>query len=99
MARTPLPWYWPERKGWYTILNGKRQPLGPHPSDLPPPQKRKGKWVAPAAITQAFHALLAEPGGATKTATNPRPQNVPTPDGLSVAEVLDRYLDWCQKHR
>ena len=21
MARTPSPWYWPERNGWYTILH------------------------------------------------------------------------------
>src|SRR5580700_5588818 len=61
MARKPSPWYWPERNGWYTILNGQRQPLGDHPADAPPPVKRKGKWFPPLSIEQAFHALLAAP--------------------------------------
>jgi integrase len=92
MARKPSPWYWPERNGWFTILNGQRQPLGNHPADAPPPQKRKGKWVIPTAIDNAFHKLLSTP------ATAP-PLPAQTRDGLSVAEVFDKFLDWCQKHR
>ena len=23
----------------------------------------------------------------------------PAADGITVAEILDKYLDWCQKHR
>ena len=93
MARKPSPWYWPERNGWYTILNGQRQSLGNHPEDAPPPLKRRGKWVIPSAIEQAFHKLLVTP--ATSTAPTP----VQNQDGLTVAEVFDKYLDWCEKHR
>lgn len=44
---------------------------------------------------QAFHALMALP----PTAPKPCPQNVPTDSGPALAEILDRYLDWCQKYR
>jgi integrase len=96
VARKPSPWYWPERNGWYTILNGQRHSLGEHPADTPSPQKRKGKWVAPPQIQQAFHTLLATP-----PASFPVPTASPTNEvvGLAVAEVLDKYLDWCRIHR
>lgn len=94
MAPTPSPWYWPKRNGWYTILDGQRYRLGDHPADAPPPQKRKGRWVAPTHVSQAFHALLAAPPE-EKTTLNPDAQSL----GPTVAEVLDKYLDWCQKHR
>src|SRR5262245_50347035 len=95
MARNPLPWYWPERGGWYTILNGQRQPLGPHPEDAPPPHKNKGKWIAPPAIMQAFHTLMA------KQAEEPQPTPTPTPEpqGLLVAEVFDKFLSWTKQHK
>jgi hypothetical protein len=83
MARTPSPWYWPERNGWYTILNGQRKPLGDHPAEAGPPQKRKGKWVAPPSIMQVFHALLS----------SPQPKSAPAPaSGPLVAEILDKFL-------
>lgn len=90
MARTPSPWYWPERNGWFTILDGKRHSLGDHPADSPPPAKRKGKWVPPASIATAFHALLAGP----KHPPAPRIQS-----GLTVAELFDKFLDWTQRHK
>ena len=94
MARKPSPWYWPERNGWFTILGGTRRPLGDHPADLPPPVKRKGKWVAPPAIATAFHTLLAAP-------TPPsRGDNLGTrAAGLTVSELLDKFLDWTQKNK
>lgn len=94
MARTPSPWYWPERNGWFTILNGRRHPLGDHPSDAPPPVKRKGKWVPPAAIATAFHALLAgpEPAGSMRPAHR-------TNAGPTVSELLDKFLDWTLKNK
>jgi hypothetical protein len=95
MARKPSPWYWPERNGWYTILNGQRQPLGNHPADAPPPQKRKGKWVTPESIEQAFHALLAAPVANHNHAVIPSAAS----SGLTVAEIFEKYLDWCMKHR
>ena len=90
MARKPSPCFWPERNGWYTILNGQRQPLGEHPFDTPP-QKRKGRWVVPMAIEEAFRKLL---GGSPSSPASP------ATGGPSVAvEVVDKFLDWCQKHR
>lgn len=91
MARTASPWFWEERQGWYVNKGGQRHFLGEHPQDAPPPRKTKGKWNAPEPIRQAFHALMAAP----------EPAVVPksSPSGPTVVEVLDKYLDWCQKHR
>jgi integrase len=94
MARTPSPWFWDERQGWYVNKGGQRHFLGEHPQGAPPPRKSKGKWNAPPAIVQAFHALMAapaEPKAAGKTAVKA--------DGLTVAAILDKFLDWCQKQR
>ena len=96
MARKASPWYWPERNSWYTIVNGHRHPLGEHPVDAPAPQKRKGKWVIPLAIEQVFHALLANPPAGIVQAPV---QSTDTNSGLTVAEVYEKYLDWCEKHR
>jgi integrase len=95
MARKPSPWYWPERNGWFTILNGQRQPLGNHPDDAPPPVKRKGKWVIPPTIEYAFHKLLVTPSTAPPTVEKATEKAT----GLTVAEVYEKYLDWCLKHR
>src|SRR5262249_30202043 len=52
------------------------------------------RWIAPPPILQAFHALLAASPEATKAVPAPAKGN-----GLAIAEVLDKYLDWCRKHR
>lgn len=91
MARKSSPWYWPERNGWFTILNGSRFPLGEHPADLPPPQKRRGKWVVPQAIETAFYVLLAAP--------TPKAPFAEPSGGLTVSEVLDKFLDWTEKNK
>jgi integrase len=90
MARKPSPWYWPERNGWYTILNGHREFLAAHPPEAPPPTKRAGKWVIPQFVEQVFYKLLATP-------QTEKPASEPS--GLTVAEIFDKYLDWCKKHR
>lgn len=92
MARKPSPWYWPERNGWFTILDGTRRPLGDHPANLPPPIKRKGKWVIPPAIETAFHALLAAPAVRIE-------KRIESAAGLTVTELLDKFLDWTQKNK
>jgi integrase len=89
MARSPSPWYWPQRNSWFTILNGQRHHLGDHPADLPTPTKRKAKWVAPPIICERFHALLGAPKALPAR----------TASGLSVPELLDKFLDWTQKHK
>jgi integrase len=92
VARTPFPWFWQERSGWYVNKDGQRHFLGNHPPDFPLPRKHKGRWNVPPAIQQAFHVLMSIPQ-ATFTKT------VPTMAGPVVVEILDKFLGWCQKHR
>src|SRR5262249_52413726 len=92
MARIASPWFWEERKGWYVNKDGQRHFLGEHPEGAPPPRKQKGKWNAPQPIVQAFHALMAAPPERSFPKSSPG-------SGPLVAEILDKYLDWCQKHR
>jgi integrase len=90
VARIASPWFWEERGGWYVNRDGQRHFLGDHPPDAPPPKKVKGKWNAPPSIMQAFHALMAAP---------PTPAPTPAPQGITAAEVFDKFLSWCEKHR
>jgi integrase len=93
VARTASPWFWEERQGWYVTKDGQRHLLGEHPQGAPPPRKIKKRWNAPPAIVQAFHELMAKPPNAV-------PQPPPAPaGGLTVGEVFDKFLDWCEKHR
>jgi integrase len=93
MARTASPWFWEERQGWYVNKDGQRHFLGEHPEGASPPRKHKGKWNAPQPIVLAFHTLMAAPLEQTFPKTSPQA------DGPLVVEILDKYLDWCQKHR
>ncbi|HEV8059014.1 MAG TPA: tyrosine-type recombinase/integrase [Gemmataceae bacterium] len=88
MARIASPWFWEERQAWYVNKDGQRRLLGEHPEGAPPPRKSKGKWNAPSAIVSVFHALMAE---------KPEPRLAVA--GLTVAEVYDKFLTWCKKHR
>jgi integrase len=90
MARTPTPWFWEERAEWCVNYQGQRHKLGSHPSGFPAPKKFHGKWNVPKPIEQKFHELLGRPEPA------PAP---PVPEEPTVAEVFERFLDWCAKHR
>lgn len=91
MARTATPWYWEERNGWYVNIRGQRQHLGDHPENAPIPRKLKGRWNAPETVLQKFHELMAQlPAAEVKR---------PATDAPLVADILDKYLDWCQKNR
>jgi site-specific recombinase XerD len=69
--------------------------LGAHPEGFPAPRQVKGKWNAPPPIMQAFHALLAAP-----TAPTIPPVILPAPVAvLTVPDVFDSFLEWCQKNR
>ncbi|MFO0847102.1 MAG: tyrosine-type recombinase/integrase [Gemmataceae bacterium] len=92
MARLPSPWYWDDRDGWYVTIDGRRHFLGDQPHDAPPPKKVRGKWNAPDAVRQRFHALLAAPAAGPGAPAH-------APADLTVSEVFDAYLDWCQRHR
>jgi integrase len=88
VARSASPWYWERRHCWAVIVDGQRHVLGEHPDDTPP-KKRKGKWIVPASIKDAFHKLMAAPDA-------PPP---PKPSVLTVASVFERFLAWCQVNR
>ena len=45
-----------------------------------------------AAALKRYHQVMAENGRDKSAATA-------VPDGLTIAEVFDKYLDWCGKHR
>lgn len=91
MARIARPWFWEERQGWYVNRDGQRHFLGEHPQGAPPPKKTK-KWNVPPAILTQFHQLMAAPAET--------PRSTPAaPTGITVAVVLDKFLDWCQKNR
>src|SRR5947209_6351411 len=91
VARTAHPWFWEECQGWYVLKDGQRHFLGGHPADAPPPKKTKKKWNAPPVIMQAFHALMASPP------EQPKPEPAAS-TGLTVVEVLDKFVVWCQQH-
>jgi integrase/recombinase XerC len=92
VARIARPWFWEERNGWYVNKDGQRRFLGEHPADAPPPRKTKKNWNAPRAILQAFHTLMAAPQQSPRV----EPKSLVE---LTVVEVLDRFLEWCKKHR
>jgi integrase len=91
MARKPSPWYWPERRGWYTILNGHRHHLVDLAADSPTPKKRNGKWIASPDIEKAFHALLATPPQSVAAGTSDQ--------SPLVAAIFDKFLDWSRQER
>ncbi len=92
MARIATPWFRSERNSWYVCKDGQQHFLGEHPEGAARPRKHKGKWNAPQPIIQAFHELMAKPSGAIK-------EKPKATGDLSVAEVFEKFLDWCQKHR
>jgi integrase len=92
MPRRPYPWFRADRNGWFVNKDGQRHFLGNHPPDAPAPRKQKGKWNAPPAIIDAFHELmLSDPEYAL--------ESVLKGEGMTVAQVFDKFLDWCQNHR
>ena len=95
MARTPKPWFRTERAVWCVHLRGTTHQLGSHPDGFPTPKQVKGKWNAPSPIMRAFHALLASPPAAAM----PPIAVIPPVAVLTVPDVFDSFLEWCQKNR
>jgi integrase len=90
MARTPRPWFRSERSEWRVTIRGTDHNLGPHPDGFPAPRKQRGRWNAPQPVLDRFHELLALKPDA--------PLAAPAAT-LTVAEVFEKFLDWCQRHR
>jgi integrase len=91
MARTPRPWYRAERDEWRVIVRGTDHCLGNHPAGFPAPRKQRGKWNVPQPVVDRFHELLA-----TKADVVPP---LSEPDRIAVADVFEKFLDWCSKNR
>lgn len=85
----PEPFFKPSRDTWYVELHGKQHSLGRHPANAPPPKRsRKGGWIAPSVVQDAYHKLMAA-----------APEPAPVIRAGSVIEIIDKYLAWCQQHR
>jgi integrase len=86
VAHQPKPFFRTGR-GWYAQLGKKQIRLVPGPQNA---ETERAAWAA-------FHALMAE---RAKSQTLPgNPLNSANSATLTVAEVFDKYLDWCQRHR
>ena len=76
--------YFRTGRGWYVQLGKQQIKLFDGPENS----------GSEAAAWARYHLVTAE---------RPLPQNLPKTsppaDGPLVAEILDKYLDWCQKHR
>lgn len=70
-------------RGWYVQLD-KQIKLCDGPKNT---ATEKDAWAA-------FHKLMAERAANDNAPAPQSPQN-----GLTLAELFDKYLDWCQKHR
>ena len=95
VARTPKPWFRTERAVWCVHFPGQMHQLGAHPDGFPAPRQSKGKWNVPPPIMQAFHTLLATPPDTNPTAAPAASR--PAPAVLTVPDVVDSFLEWCEK--
>lgn len=85
MAHTPKPFYRSARNAFYCQLGKQQIKLVSGPNDS---ATGKLAWAA-------FHALMVE-RAANDDAPTPISANSATP---TAAEVFEKFLDWCQKHR
>lgn len=84
MPHAPKPFYRSARSAWYCQLGTKQIKLVAGPND---PSTAKLAWAA-------FHTLMAAAPVA------PTASHVFTPTaGLTVGEVFEKFLGWCQTHR
>jgi integrase len=71
-------------RGWYVQLGKQQIKLCDGPENA----------TTEAAAWERYHLVMAERG-----TTQAAPKMLPQASGPLVAEILDKYLDWCQKHR
>jgi integrase len=95
MAHSPHPFFRRPRKLWYVEIHKHQYLLGKHPEGAPPPKKnKKGLWTPPKPILEEFRRVMAE-HYSQELPVKARPQ----PERPMVAEVLERFLAWCNEHR
>ena len=83
MPHHPKPFFRSGR-GWYVQIGKQQIKLANGPKNS---QTEAEAW-------EHYHALMTERAGTTPTSSR-----TTVSSGLAVAEVLDKYLDWCRKHR
>lgn len=83
MAHQPKPFFRTGR-GWFVQLGKQQIKLSPGPEST---ETEKTAWAA-------FHALMAE-----RARPQTGPANSANSATLTVVEVFEKFLDWCQKHR
>jgi integrase len=83
----PKPWFRASKSAWYVQHQRQQVRLGEHPEGYPPPKKSKAGWNPPPPILDAFYRLMAAD-----------PANLPKPDAILTAQVLDLFLDYSQRH-
>jgi len=71
-------------RGWYVQLGKQQIKLCDGPENS----------NTEAAAWERYHLVMAD-----RAAAQTFPKSSPQADGPLVAEILDKYLDWCQKHR
>ncbi len=84
------PWYRAATNSWYVEIGSEQHLLGKHPTDCPPPRKRKRGDPPPRpplSIEQEYHRVMATTVGA-----------IPKIENLRVATVCDLFLEFSQKH-
>lgn len=83
MAHTPKPFFRSGR-GWYVQLGKQQIKLTDGPKSI---ETEKVAWAE-------FHKMMTNQAANDNSAAPESPQN-----GLTVSELFDKFLDWCQKHR
>ncbi len=85
MAHQPKPFFRTGR-GWFVQLGKQQIKLAPGPEN---PETEKAAW-------SAFHVLMA---GRANPAPNSATSATPARPDLTVGQVFEKFLDWCQQHR
>ena len=84
MARTPKPQFRADRQAHFVTINGTRHKLG---SDKKQADRQ-------------FHELMAQVNASSApSSTSPAVAPSASSVGLSVGDVFEKFLDWCQTHR
>lgn len=83
----PKPWFRASKSAWYVQHQRQQIRLGGHPDGYPPPKKSKAGWNPPPPILDAFYRLMAAD-----------PANLPKPDKILTAQVLDLFLSHSEQH-
>jgi integrase len=85
VAHSPKPFFRTGR-GWYVQLGTKQHKLcdGPKSTDT-----EKTAW-------SAFHTLMAERAA---NDNRPAPNSANSASSLSLGELFEKYLEWCERHR